>query len=760
MADNNLGGLGDETLRNAQGIRASIDDIQDSTTRMSRALNESTRRYSDLFKTVRDSANKVAEIQSNAVKTSKATGEALGQQAKQLGLIRNLNVQIDELYIRSSRETGDTKDNLLRQAQNLAAARDNAKELASVYGSIARDASKLDGKTKFFTKLSEIAKSIPILNKLSTPFEKAAEAARQVAFEQAKVSNIVAKEDKNGKMRYYDTSTGKAKRITDVEGQAAIATQKQSPTKAAMGALGGEMLGSLTSMTSLVGIVATIAKFIFDIFVGAQEQTVKIARNMSVTTDSANAIKDSFNDIQNSAKETYITIDSLLQAQSELTTQMQRAGTASEGTLKAQTFLTERMKMSGDEAAILSARSEQMGENAERTVSAIMQQNVEDVKRGKSLTTQRSLLAQTAKVTGQIAASFGFSNKAIAEGIKKVNQFGLSLEQAAKVSESLLNFEDSISSELETELLTGKELNLEKARVLALTGDQAGATAEVMKQMSSLTAEQRKSPLIMASVAKMTGLTADEIQNAFLLEKDRTKQAQKLVDIIKTQGEEEAQNYMKKMGFAQSTMEEAKKQVTLQEQWNETLAKMKNQLMGLVSSGAVDTLVDAMQQFAEWVGDFTGSNVRRAAEQGTLAVQEGTLSKSQNEELQEKAKGPGLLEKIMNYASFATNPVLGYAAMARSEAEQKTAQTILESKGKEAESKIGTKSNPLETQDFVIKPLDKDTISMAGGTKLGGNVEALLQDLISAVRGDKHIYIGANSVTEAIGVHTNRVGNT
>jgi len=44
----------------------------------------------------------------------------------------------------------------------------------------------------------------------------------------------------------------------------------------------------------------------------------------------------------------------------------------------------------------------------------------------------------------------------------------------------------------------------------------------------------------------------------------------------------------------------------------------------------------------------------------------------------------------------------------------------------------GTQEIPVT--DFVIKPLQKDTISMAGGTKLGGNVEALLETLIQEVR--------------------------
>ena len=44
----------------------------------------------------------------------------------------------------------------------------------------------------------------------------------------------------------------------------------------------------------------------------------------------------------------------------------------------------------------------------------------------------------------------------------------------------------------------------------------------------------------------------------------------------------------------------------------------------------------------------------------------------------------------------------------------------------------GTQEVPVT--DFVIKPLNEDTITMAGGTKLGGNVEALLQTLIDEVR--------------------------
>ena len=53
------------------------------------------------------------------------------------------------------------------------------------------------------------------------------------------------------------------------------------------------------------------------------------------------------------------------------------------------------------------------------------------------------------------------------------------------MSSSLLDFESSISSEMEAEMLTGKSLNLERARLLALNGDAAGAAAEMAKQIGS-----------------------------------------------------------------------------------------------------------------------------------------------------------------------------------------------------------------------------------------------------------------------------------
>ena len=52
--------------------------------------------------------------------------------------------------------------------------------------------------------------------------------------------------------------------------------------------------------------------------------------------------------------------------------------------------------------------------------------------------------------------------------------------------------------------------------------------------------------------------------------------------------------------------------------------------------------------------------------------------------------------------------------------------------------------------DFVLRPLDKDTITMAGGTKLGGNVEELLERLITIVEGGGDVFLDGSKVGETL----------
>ncbi len=73
----------------------------------------------------------------------------------------------------------------------------------------------------------------------------------------------------------------------------------------------------------------------------------------------------------------------------------------------------------------------------------------------------------------------------IAEAAIQARKLGLSLDTTAKITEGLLDFESSITKEVEASVLIGKQLNFQKARELALGNDIAGATKAVVDQLGS-----------------------------------------------------------------------------------------------------------------------------------------------------------------------------------------------------------------------------------------------------------------------------------
>ena len=73
----------------------------------------------------------------------------------------------------------------------------------------------------------------------------------------------------------------------------------------------------------------------------------------------------------------------------------------------------------------------------------------------------------------------------IADAAVQARQLGMTLQDTAKVAEGLLNFEDSITKEVEASVLIGRQLNLQKARELALNNDIAGAMKAVVSELGS-----------------------------------------------------------------------------------------------------------------------------------------------------------------------------------------------------------------------------------------------------------------------------------
>jgi hypothetical protein len=105
----------------------------------------------------------------------------------------------------------------------------------------------------------------------------------------------------------------------------------------------------------------------------------------------------------------------------------------------------------------------------------------------------------------------GMNTKEMAKQVFQAKMLGVSQSQLASIGDSLLDFESSIAAEMEAELLTGKQLNLEGARAAALKGDQAALAAELRKEVGTAAEFGKMNVIQQQAMAKAFGMSREDM---------------------------------------------------------------------------------------------------------------------------------------------------------------------------------------------------------------------------------------------------------
>ena len=118
---------------------------------------------------------------------------------------------------------------------------------------------------------------------------------------------------------------------------------------------------------------------------------------------------------------------------------------------------------------------------------------------------------EVANATGETLAFIKGGTQELNNTIIAAKKMGLGLEDVASIARGLLDFETSIEAEMQAQLLTGMNLNFNKARMFAMNREGAKAAEEVMRQVGGLERFQNMNIFQQEAVAKATGLTVDEL---------------------------------------------------------------------------------------------------------------------------------------------------------------------------------------------------------------------------------------------------------
>ena len=174
-----------------------------------------------------------------------------------------------------------------------------------------------------------------------------------------------------------------------------------------------------------------------------------------------------------------------------------------------------------------------------------------------------------------MAANFGFSIERMAKAVTLSKQLGISLEATSQIQSSLLDFQSSIENELAAELFTNKQLNLERARLFALTNDIEGLQREIEKNFPSLIEFEKMNYLARERTAAALGMSADAL--ADMIRGNKTNRD--LAEEAKAAGEDELAAEYEKLALSEEF-------AAAQERVFGTLAMMIEPLLPIVEAFA------------------------------------------------------------------------------------------------------------------------------------------------------------------------------
>jgi hypothetical protein len=687
MADE-FKGIGNESLRNVESLKGSMIEISQAAASAQKSLGKlgtGISGYKDQFKEITASANKFAQLQNEAQKSANATTKAFAEQQKQLSVVRSLNAQIDNLYDQMLKASVKEARVLKRQVENLSAARDNARELANEFESLASDSAKLDKSTRWFSILSKVSSDIPGLRKLASPFEAAAKASRETVLNNAKSKSSFEELLKTGKglTKEKIKELGLEKEAAGLTGKAAAARLKaagvtaktESVASAGLKAGASEALSAFGAGGPIViglTLIVKLIQFFVEAMFAADKRVTSLAKNLSITKEESKAIykslilsKDAINTIFNDTENLVVAFTDLSQITDFI-------NFATNKQIESQIILTKQLELSKEEALGYQEALINSNEDQEKGLDIVYDQIAAFANQNKMTANASAIFKEIGKTSKTIQLNFKGNLTELTKTVLEAKKLGLTLDQVDSVANSLLNFEESISSELEAELLLGQDINLEKARTFALNNDIAGLTKEIANQ--GITAEKfsRLNRIQQEALAKTLGMNSKELGDSLyqqqLIQRTGGKELEQMRERAKMlraeKKDSEAMALEKKAALIEQgllrgeDLKTAKESASAQEKFEQSIKRVQEVFTDLVDGGFLDKLADFVKAFADTIAEggslfsFFGG---KSDLQKNIEKQQTESTKKTIKELEDKQKQTKLSseeEKQLSEAKF------------------------------------------------------------------------------------------------------------
>lgn len=464
-----------------------------------------------------------------------------------------------------------------------------------------------------------------------------------------------------------------------------------------LGSLKDSLKGIFTDPLFYIGLLAKAAQKLGHLFTHIDKATSNIGKTLGSTREAASAMVVSLKGAAGASGDMFLNMDRMVDAQLKLN---QLTGTRlrlSNQELADAAYLTELVGLQEEGLKNVFTASVLTGKSQEDLYNTVVDSN-------DSIYASNELFKEAASITGQIAMNLGNNPAAIAKAVGEAKRLGITLDQARDMAMGTLDFENSIQKEMEAQVLTGKAINLNRARELAFAGKFKEAAEDMLNQEGIREAFATGNVLAQQAAAEAVGMSVDQLADAY---RNRERDA-KLT--------ERARQIQLQAGNETLTLEEARLKALRENQTISERISNATAKIGDIFGGMLVPLVEKVAQGMEYVAGYFGTAYEKTnaltGETEKVSAKVGEIS-SKVEKGSDKLSGfaskmKGLFGFIKEYPVLSTLAALTGGVLAF-KGLGKIKDTIL---GKIGFGKLGTSGNPMH-------------VTMSGGGVGGGLMDML-----------------------------------
>jgi hypothetical protein len=532
--------VGEEALSIQESINSLSGALNKNLKEFNKVTGDTQKIFNNALNTSTNLGKQLSEINANSLKNSKERKSLEDQLIKSAKEITSLERQRDQFMRKAQTARGAEQKSLLKIAGLLGDAViyskeqvANAERLNKVYVDIEKNLG-LTG------KILDGINKIPILNKFIDT-KKALEAANE-----------------------------EASKLTG---------NRWSVMSAALKSLGSSLKKNLTDPLVLIGAAGGLLSTIVKLFNEFDKRAIDIGRNFGTTPENARKTAQEFKRISADSANLLSTTTNLTESFNDLNSVAGTYANFTQETLEAYNDLVKGVGISKEAALAQYKISFLQGKNFKDITVQITGQVALQKSQNKIALSDKEIMESIAKTTAVQRLNIKGGAEGLVRSVIEAKKLGAEFNQLDAAASSLLNFEDSIGAELEAELLTGQNLNLEKARTYALNNDIAGLAKEITNQ--GITAEKfsKMNRIQQESIAKSLGFQRDEfgqmLENQEMLNAANKLGAKDVNDLAAQYAKAaDKEAFLSKLG--DDKLKSQVQNITFQEKLNNLLEKAKD----------------------------------------------------------------------------------------------------------------------------------------------------------------------------------------